>query len=82
MAITPLPTIQIIVAQNLTWEQFKELHKMAHYTALFDRDWENRVLWDDELEFVYLESAAEHDFKRLQRGAEIQMELPEAPDAD
>jgi hypothetical protein len=52
------------------------MHKIAHYTALMDRDGLGRVLWDETVEFPYLGSAAERDWQRHQRGEPIEWELP------
>jgi len=71
-------TIMIVrVAPTMPWEQFRVLHKIAHYTELLDRDEQGRVVWDDAAEFPYLDSVAEADFARLQRGEEVYWELPE-----
>jgi hypothetical protein len=55
---------------------FRRLHKIAHYTALFDRDAQGRIIWDEDREFPYLQSAADRDFRRLQRGEPIHWEMP------
>jgi hypothetical protein len=76
MAIFTREIIHVTVNPTMSWEEFRALHKIAHYTAILDRDDEGRVIWDDDAEFPYLESAATDDFQRLQSGEEINWELP------
>lgn len=76
MAVLLRELIWVAVSPTMPWEEFRVLHKIAHYTEILDRDAEGRVIWDEAIEFPYLESAAVDDFKRLQAGEEIRWELP------
>ena len=81
MAVYLREVIWVAVSPTMPWEEFRVLHKIAHYMAILDRDAEGRVIWDEALDFPYLESAAAGDFQRLQAGERITWELPK-PDEE
>lgn len=77
MTIKVRKIIRVNPAPDIDRATFDRMHKIAHYTALFDRDAQGRVLWDDDRDWPYLESAVERDWRRRQRGETIVWELPE-----
>lgn len=69
--------LHVTPAQDIDKPTFLTMHKIAHYTALMDRDAEGRVIWDDAIEFPYLSSAAESDWLKHQRGRTLHWEMPD-----
>lgn len=74
---TPIKTVVITPTKEMPLDIFKVCHRLAYYLELMERTEDGLVIWDETLESIYNEDAAEAEYFGLQNDWFVMdMELP------